>query len=67
MQHRPILRDVDLLAAKHGVDVLPQARLLGQRDQQPQRLVGNAVLRIIEEDSRALGRESLAAPRVGSE
>ena len=30
VQHRPLLRDVDLLSAKHGVDARSQTRFLGQ-------------------------------------
>ena len=29
VQHRPLLGDVDLVPAKHGVDALPQAGFLG--------------------------------------
>ena len=33
VQHGPILGDVDLLAAEHGLDALPQAALSGELDQ----------------------------------
>ena len=42
VQHRAVLGDVDLLAAEHGVDALAQARLLGELQQQPHRLVGGS-------------------------
>ncbi len=34
MQNRPLLRDVDLLAVKHGFDARLQSGLLGQVDEQ---------------------------------
>src|SRR4030095_9358 len=61
VEHRALLRCVDLLAAEHGVDVLTQARLLGKLEQQGQGFVGDAVLGIVEVDSRGFGHESLAA------
>ena len=39
MQDRSFLRDVDFLATKHGVDSFAQAGLLGELDEQPERLV----------------------------
>ena len=67
VQHRAVLGDVDLLAAEHRVDPLAQARLLGQLQQQLQRLVGDAVLRVVEIDARGLERQALAARRVVGE
>ena len=40
-----------------------QPAFLRQANQQPQRLVGDAVLRIIEVDAGGLGRQALAALR----
>ena len=34
VKHRALLRDVDLVAAEHGVDALAQPRLLGKLQQQ---------------------------------
>ena len=56
VQHGAVLGDVDLLAAEHRVDALAQPRLLRQRQQQAQRLVGDAVLRVVEVDAGGLER-----------
>ena len=61
MQNRAILRDVDLLAREHGVDVLPQAGLLRKLDEKPNRFVGDSVLRVVEVETRRLRRQALAA------
>ena len=54
VQHGAILGDVDLLAAEHRVDPVAQARLLGQLQQEVERLVGDAVLGVVEEEARGL-------------
>ena len=61
VQDGPLLGDVDLLAAKHGVDPLAQAGFLGQLKQQLERFVGDAILRVIEVNARGLGCHALAA------
>ena len=61
VQDGAVLRDVDLLAAEHGVDPRAQAGFLGQLQEQLERLVGDAVLRVVEVDARRLGRHALAA------
>ena len=61
VQDRAVLGDVDLLAAEHGVDPRAQAGFLGQLQQQLERLVGDAVLRVVEVDAGRLGRQPLAA------
>ena len=61
VEHRALLRGVDLLAAEHGVDALAQARLLRKLQQQGQGFVGDAVLGIVEIDSGGFGHEPLAA------
>ena len=61
VQHRALLGDVDLLAAEHRVAPLGHAGVVGQREQQPQGLVGHAVLRVVEEQAGALGGHPLAA------
>ena len=55
VQDGPVFRDVDLLAPEHGVDARPQAGLLGQLQQQLERLVGDAILRVVEVEARRLG------------
>ena len=61
VQHGAVLGDVDLVAAEHRVDALAQAGLVGQLQQQPQRLVGDAILRVVEVDAGGLGGQPLAA------
>jgi hypothetical protein len=39
VQHGPVLGDVDLVAAEHGLDALPKPRFLGEREEELQRLV----------------------------
>src|SRR5262249_48826923 len=56
-----LLGDVDLLAAEHGVDAVAQAGGLGELDQQPHGLVGDAVLRVVEVQPHRLERQALAA------
>ncbi len=67
VQHRAVLGDVDLLAAEHRVDPRAQPAFLGELDQQRERLVGDAVLRVVEVEARRLGRQALAALRVVGE
>ena len=64
VQHSPVLGDVDALSAEHGVDALAQAGLLGEVDQQLERLIRDAILRVVEVDARGLEREPLTAVRV---
>ena len=61
MQHRPLLGDVDLLAAEHRIGALAQLRFFGQGEQQLDRLVGDAVLRVVEEQAHSLRRQTLTA------
>ena len=61
VKHRALFRDVDLVAAEHGVDALAQARLLGQLKQQFQGFVGDPVLGIVEIKPGGLDRHPLAA------
>ncbi len=61
VQDGPLLGDVDLLPPKHGIDAGPQAGFLGQLQEELQRLVGDAVLRVIEVDADGLGGQALPA------
>ena len=54
MEDRAILGEVDLFAAEHRFDPLSQARFIRQFEEERQRLAGDALLRIVEEESRAL-------------
>ena len=60
VEHGPVLGDVDVLAAEHGVDAVAQTALLGERDEEPHGLVGDAVLRVVEADAGGLDHEPLA-------
>src|SRR6516165_8621750 len=61
MKHRALLRCIDLVAAEHGVDAIPQARLLGKLKQQSHGFVGDPILGIVEIESGGLDHEPLAA------
>jgi hypothetical protein len=61
MQDGPLLRDVDLLTAKHGIDAGPQTGLLRQLQKKPQCLVGDEVFGVVKVDPDGLGRHSLPA------
>ena len=54
VQHGALLGDVDLLAAEHRVDALAQPDSSASSQQQLQRLVGDAVLRVVEIDAGGL-------------
>ncbi len=64
MQHRPVLRQIDLFAAEHGITPFLKARLFRQFDQQLDGLVSDAVFRIIEEQSLGLDGKARSAPRI---
>ena len=61
VQDRALLRDVDLLSPEHGVDARSQAGFLGQPEEQLEGFVGDAVLRVVQEEAHSLGRHPLAA------
>ena len=67
VEHRAVLGDVDPLAGEHRVASLGDACLLRERDEQPERLVGDAVLRVVEEEPGRLARQPLGAARIGGE
>ena len=67
VQHGAVLGDVDLLAGEHRVAPLGDAGLLRERDEAPHRLVGDAVLRVVEEEPGRLAGEPLGAAGVGGE
>ena len=52
-----MLGDVDLVAAEHGVDAVAQAGTAGERDEQADGLVGDAVLGVVQIDAVDLERE----------
>src|SRR5215831_2760056 len=57
----PALRDVDLLAAKHGVDPGTQAAFRRQLQKELKSFLRDAMLRVIEVDAHRLGGHALAA------
>ena len=65
VQHGALFGDIDFLAAKHGVDPLAQAGFFRQSKQELEGFVGDAVLRVIEEQADRFGRHALAAFRIG--
>jgi hypothetical protein len=67
VQDGTLLGDVDLLAMEQAVDVRPQIGLLGELQEELERLVGDAVLRVVQEDADGLGGQALAAPRIVGE
>src|SRR5262249_37714783 len=67
MKDGAVLGDVDVLAAEHTGAALLDAALAGQLAQQHQRLVGDPVLREVEEEPGALGDQALAALGVAGE
>ena len=48
VQDGPVLRDVDVLAREHGVTVFFQVRFSGQLNEKVRRLVGQAILGVVE-------------------
>jgi hypothetical protein len=67
VQHRPVLRHVDVLAAEHRVPALGHPGLGGQLHQQPHGLAGDPVLGVVEIQPGRLRGQPLAAPGVGLE
>ena len=61
MEHGAVLGHVDPVAAEHRLRPLGEAGLLRQLEEEPQCLVGDAVLRVVEVEAGALSREALAA------
>src|SRR5262249_9452736 len=59
-----VLRDVDVLAAEHRVAPLGDALLVGELDKELQRLVGDPVLRVVEEEPGAFCDQALTAAGV---
>jgi hypothetical protein len=67
VQHGAIFGAVDLVTAEHRVDASAQPGLVGELQQQLQRLRGDPVLRKVEVDAGRLEAESLRAGWVFSE
>ncbi len=67
MQHRPVLRDVDVFSGEHGLNLLLQLGLLRQRQQLLHRLLGHALARKVGQDLVVLLEEVVAAGGVPQE
>ena len=67
MEHRAVLGHVDVLAREHRVAPVGHTPLLGEGDEQAHRLVGDAVLGVVEEEAGRLAGEALGPARVGGE
>ena len=61
MQDGALFGEVNFISAKHGVDVRPQPRFLGQAEQELDGFVGDAILRVIEEEAGGLDGHPYAA------
>ena len=61
MEHRAILRHVDAVAGEHHVPALLELGLPGEFEEQRQRLVGDAVLGIVEVEPGRLGGQPFTA------
>ncbi len=58
VQDRAVFRDVDLFAPEHGVDAFAQAGFIGEPHEKLQRFIGDAVLRVIQIQTRSFGRHA---------
>ncbi len=63
----PLLRRVDLPAAEHGLDALAQAAALGQLYEEPEGLVGDAMLGVVQVEAGGLRAQALSAAGVVGE
>src|SRR5262245_14194799 len=61
MRHGALLCDVDLLTAKHRLDSRLQAGLIGESKKKFERLVGDAILGIVQVEAHGFDRHPLAA------
>ena len=59
-----VFGDVDFVASEHGFDPVAQTGFFGQTDEEFERIVGDAVLRVIEEQAFCFYGHPLAALRV---
>ncbi len=60
MQNGPVLGDIDPVPPEHGVYSVPEAGLISESDQEPERFVRHAVFRVIEEKPSGFHRHALA-------
>ncbi len=67
MQDGPVLAHVDLLAGEHGVTLRLEVLRARERREQPDGLVVDAVLRIVEKEPGRIEGEAFGAPGIGGE
>ena len=67
VEHRAVLGDVDVLPGEHRIAPLGNAGFRGELHEEPKRLVGDTILREVEEQPGRLARQALGAARVGAE
>src|SRR5436190_18935390 len=67
VQNRAVLGRVDRVAGEHRIDPLAQAAFLRELDEQPERLVGDPVLGVVEIDVLGFDGEALATVAVRRE
>jgi len=64
VQDCAVFSDIDLASREHGRDPLLEARVFRKLEQEPQRLIGNPILRVIEIDPHRGSGQAFAASRV---
>ena len=67
VKDRPVLGDVDVLAGEHGVAAPGDAGPLGEAEKEAERLVGDSVLGVVEDEVAGLHHIALCATGVVSE
>jgi len=67
VQRRPILSEIDRLTGKHARDLLRQFRLLRQLQEQPTRVIGHAILGVIQQQTVEFDGKVLEALGIGLE
>jgi hypothetical protein len=64
VQDRAPLGEINGVTSKHRVDLRSQARFLNELHQELEGFLRDAILRVIQEQPRSLGRHPLTALRV---
>jgi hypothetical protein len=67
VQHRAVFGVVDLLAGEHALAPVRHIGFLGQLQQQAHGLIGDAVLRVVQQQLAHLQRKPLEPPRIRRE
>jgi len=61
VQDRSLVGDVDRVTPEHAVDPCAQAGVLRELNQQPQRVIGDAILGVVEIQACGFRRQAFAA------